>query len=140
MGAADFHCGTWGKVSLAVPANGECLARDFIEGLLQADRIKLIALLRRAANVGPMDINNREKFKKLEDDFYEFKSFQIRMPCFYDRRSIVLTHGFKKKKDEIAPSELARARRIRDESRAALPSLKQTATANSKPLLGRKKY
>jgi hypothetical protein len=122
MNAAEFYLGTWGTVSLAIEASGACPARVFIEELSTADKAKLFALLKRAADMGPMNINNREKFKKLDDDLYEFKVFQIRIPCFYNGRSIVLTHGFKKKQDDIPPGELLRAKRIRAESRGVDPT------------------
>jgi hypothetical protein len=119
MGYSEFYRGNWGAVALAVLEDGSCPAREFIESLSEGDLMKLLALLKRAADMGPININNREKFKKLENDLFEFKVFQIRIPCFYDGRSIVLTHGFKKKQDDIPPAEIKRARRIKDESTQA---------------------
>ena len=61
---------------------------------------------------------NDQKFGDLGDGLYEFKSFQIRMPFAYaknDRRLILITHGFRKKKDKAPPAEIARARRILEE-------------------------
>jgi hypothetical protein len=59
-------------------------------------------------------IKNREKFKKIEGQLFEFKSYQIRMPCFFDPKNrIVITHGFMKKTDNIPPKEIERAEAIR---------------------------
>ena len=113
MGYSEFYRGNWGAVALAVLEDGSCPAREFIESLSEGDLMKLLALLKRAADMGPININNREKFKKLENDLFEFKVFQIRIPCFYDGRSIVLTHGFKS--DNVQSSTITPLERMRCE-------------------------
>jgi hypothetical protein len=62
-------------------------------------------------------IRDDRKFKRIEGtDLFEFKNFQIRMPCCYLAGGLlVITHGFRKKGDRIPPSEIARANRIRQE-------------------------
>ena len=63
-------------------------------------------------------VTNREQFKKIEgEEFFEFKNFQIRMPCYFhaDGR-VIITHGFPKKGDSIPPEQIARMKRIRDEN------------------------
>jgi hypothetical protein len=115
MPTSEFYRGAWGTIQLALQRDGSSLAHGFIDGLPAPDRNKLLALLKRAADMGPMNINDGEKFKKLEGLLFEFKVFQIRMPCFYKGRSLVLTHGFKKKKDHTPPSEIERALRIMKE-------------------------
>ncbi|MEO8724494.1 MAG: type II toxin-antitoxin system RelE/ParE family toxin [Acidobacteriaceae bacterium] len=66
-------------------------------------------------------ISNREQFKKLTRELWEFKAFQIRMPCYFrpDRR-VVVTHGFIKKKDRVDKQELTRAEAIRNEYERSL--------------------
>lgn len=47
-------------------------------------------------------ISNEEQFKKLQDEFFEFKAFQLRLPCYHApgrRGRVVVTHGFIKKKN-----------------------------------------
>jgi hypothetical protein len=80
-----------------------------------SDRDRLQAKFQHMADEGR--ITNPEHFKKLEgtDGLFEFKRFQIRMPCFFDGRgALVLTHGLTKKKDRYRAEEIDRARRIRD--------------------------
>ena len=62
-------------------------------------------------------ISNQEQFKKIEgEDFFEFKHFQIRMPCYFQATGrLIITHGFMKKEAGIRPEEIARMNRIRDE-------------------------
>lgn len=77
------------------------------------EQVSLAALFDRMAQTGK--INNREKFKKVEGDIFEFKKFQIRIGCFQVTRTWFLTHGFTKKQDHWPKSELKRANDIREE-------------------------
>lgn len=105
--------GSWGAVRYAVRANGRMPAREFIQDLSEQDQRKLAALFQRIADHGR--IHNREKFKKVEGDIFEFKSFQVRVGCFRLRSTWFLTHGFIKKSDRWPKAEIKRAVRIRSE-------------------------
>ena len=87
----------------------------FYDGLTDNDKAKLNKLFEHLGDHGK--ISNREKFKKIDDtEFFEFKSFQIRMPCFFQQgRLVIITHGFRKKGDKIPPAEIKRAERIKEE-------------------------
>jgi len=64
---------------------------------------------------------NPEKFGDLGGGLFEFKSFYIRMPFAYaknERRLILITHGFIKKKAKTPKEEIARAWRIYEEDQA----------------------
>lgn len=101
-------------VRWAVDSRGQAPARDFFLAQSQEDRAKLLALFRRLADVGA--IINREKFKKLDDDLWEFKSFQLRMlGAFRPNGIFLIAHGVRKKRDHLAASDLATARRILSE-------------------------
>lgn len=66
--------------------------------------------------------SNPEKFGDLEDGLYEFKSFQIRMPyayAQYENGLVLITHGFRKKRDKTPPPEIERARKILAEDAAS---------------------
>jgi len=77
-------------------------------------RAKIVRIIKRLADIGR--IYNRTQFKKIEDDFFEFKYFQIRMPCFFKpSQRVIITHGFIKKGDNIGSSETSRMKRIREE-------------------------
>jgi len=105
--------GAWGSVRYAVDAKGSMPARDFIESLKDKERAKLSVLFERMADAGR--IWNREQFKKVEGDIFEFKRFQIRVGCFQEGSTWFLTHGFRKKRDKWQKRELERANRIRNE-------------------------
>jgi hypothetical protein len=92
----------------AVSSDGLCPAKDFFEALEERDQAKLQTLFEMMASQGR--IVNREKFKKIVGELYEFKAGQLRMPCFFDSKNrIVVTHGFRKKADDIPPGEIKRA-------------------------------
>ena len=95
----DLYAHTW--TVAAIVKDGVCLAREYIDARTDADRKKLIALLERASYHGPP--HNKEKFKKVVDDIFEFKSFQDRLLCFYDGRArIVPANACTKKKESVA--------------------------------------
>ena len=101
---------TW--TILAIQSDSGCLAVEYIQGLEESDRKRVLALLDRAAGYGPPA--NIEKFRKLTGDIYEFKAFQDRLLCFFDgKHRIVLTHGYKKKRNKADPDEIRRADRLR---------------------------
>jgi hypothetical protein len=110
-----FHKGAFYTVELAFTANGKCPAKKFLDGLSKLDKEKILRIIKRLANEGK--VTNRQQFKKIEgEEFFEFKNFQIRMPCYFhaDGR-VIITHGFIKKGDSIEPEQIDRMKRIRDE-------------------------
>jgi len=110
-----LYQGKFYTVELAVTANARCPAKKFLQELSKVDREKILRVIRRLADVGKLA--NREQFKKIEgEDFFEFKNFQIRMPCYLlGPRRLIITHGFIKKKAWLRPEEIGRMKRIRDE-------------------------
>lgn len=96
-----------------VTKSAKCPARDFIEDLSDAEQKKVVRLLLRAANGGP--IWNEQKSKYIEG-ILEFKSKQIRLFYFYDRAAVVLTHGWIKKANRPREyrDQIKKARRLKD--------------------------
>lgn len=105
--------GSLRTIAYATGANGSMPAKDLIEGLDESDQRKIAALFQRMADQGK--VANREQFKKVEDDLFEFKKHQTRVFCFRRGNTWFLTNGYRKKKKKLDPSEVARARRIRGE-------------------------
>lgn len=86
---------------------------DFLNGLSQQDQAKVFRLFKQMADAG--EIRNTEKFIHEEDDIYAFKSFQVRIYCFFDTgRLLLLTHGFKKQQRKARPEDIKRAKNIRE--------------------------
>ncbi|MFZ5450413.1 MAG: type II toxin-antitoxin system RelE/ParE family toxin [Thermodesulfobacteriota bacterium] len=110
-----LYQGKFHTVELAVTANGRCPAKKFLGGLSKDDREKIMRVIKRLADEGK--ISNREQLKKIEgEDFFEFKNFQIRMPCYFQAVGrVIITHGFLKKEAGIRPEEIDRMKRIRHE-------------------------
>ena len=106
-------------IAFAREKSGACPACEFFDGLSQPDKAKLMALFQLLGDQGKF--YNTEKFGHLGEKLYEFKSFQIRMPFAYaknERRLILITHGFIKKKDRAPKDEITRAWRIFKEDQA----------------------
>lgn len=90
-------------------------AEAFYNDLSVGEQAKILTIFKYLGTQGKC--HNRQKFKKIEGtDFFEVKSHQIRMPCYFTPDSkIVITHGFRKKGDAIPREEINRAERIKQE-------------------------
>jgi phage-related protein len=108
-------------IEFATLPNGTCPGQEFFSSLDERWQAQLIVQFKRLGDTGR--ISNREKFKRINTEFWEFKCFKIRMPCYYrsDRR-VVITHGFAKKADNIPRGELLRAQSIKEKYEAILAS------------------
>ena len=102
-------------IAFARRRNGQSPGADFYDALPVGDKAKLANLFRLLADHG--HIANPEKFRKLDRSLFEFKSFQIRMPCAFARTRglVIITHGFCKKKDKTPRKEIDRAWEIFNE-------------------------
>jgi phage-related protein len=110
-----FH-GKIFRIAFARDHDGAYPAEEFFDQLAIADKAKMDQLFRILGDHGKH--SNPEKFGDLGDGLYEFKSFQIRMPFVYAKNEsslVLITHGFKKKRDKAPPAEIARAKRILEE-------------------------
>jgi len=115
-------------VAFARRRSGESPGADFFDGLSMKDKVKLDHSFRLMADHGR--INNPEKFGVLDRGLFEFKEFQIRMPCAWARHErglLIITHGFIKKRNRAPREEIQRAWRIfgEDEEQAKLRLVKK---------------
>lgn len=127
MGRPIAYKGRVYTIAYAVDRNGRSPAKEFFEALPMRDQAKLMRLFARLADHGRID--NPEKFGNLKESFFEFKSFQIRMPCrFLPRGVVLITHGFRKKRDRAPREEIERAKRIfeEDQQRAGRVDVKDS--------------
>jgi Phage derived protein Gp49-like (DUF891) len=102
--------GSWGSIVWATDARGRRPAKDFYDGLSNAEKSKILSLFKRMADTGSN--GNRVQFKKLKADLFEFKKRQIRLLGSFRGRQFVVAHGLKKKTDLLAPQDLRTAARI----------------------------
>lgn len=107
--------GTIFQLEYAILKNGSMPAKDFIDSLDKSDKAKAFKLIEKMGDNGR--IPNKLQFKKIEGtEFFEFKKFKVRIPCYFKRGGrLVLTHGFVKKSDRIDKSQIERAERIKQE-------------------------
>lgn len=94
--------------------NGNKPVLLFIDQLQKNDQSKIFPLLNLFAEKG--EIRNDEKFKLEEKPIFAFKSYQVRLFCFFlpkaSKKSLVLTHGYIKKKNKVPKKELDKAKNI----------------------------
>lgn len=96
-----------------VKETDRCEFKNYFDGLHENDRKKFVRLLRLVADHHP--IRNEEKFRHEEDGIYALKSYQDRGLCFFEEgKRLIITHGFKKKKQKLPRRHLKKAKRLRD--------------------------
>jgi hypothetical protein len=106
-------------VAYALLKSGESPGADFYRELSREDQARLDHSFRLMGDRGRID--NDEKFGVLAPGLFEFKEYQIRMPCAWARQErgvLLITHGFIKKRDRVRRQEIERARRILEEDQA----------------------
>lgn len=96
----------------AIVENGRCLVQEFIDSLEHAHQSQVINLFRLILENGPP--RNEEKFRYLGDDIYELKTRSaVRILAFLGRqKSLILTHGFYKKKKKQLQREKEKAKKF----------------------------
>ena len=109
-------------IEYAIRNDNSIPALDYFNGLETRWQARLLTLYTRLGDSGR--ISNPEQFNKFIDEFFEFKAFQVRMPCYFRPGSrVVITHGFYKKKEGSAPKqEGERAKTIKQEYEQRLAS------------------
>lgn len=107
-------------IEFAELRDGSIPGLEFLNSLDARWQAQMHVLFERLGDEGR--ISNREKFKRIEDtEFWEFKAFQVRMPCYYRSNArVVITHGFMKRSDRIRRGDLERARNIKSQYEAIL--------------------
>jgi|HubBroStandDraft_5_1064220.scaffolds.fasta_scaffold52909_3 hypothetical protein len=109
-------------IEYAKRRDGSMPGLDFFNEAEVRWQARLIILFKLLADTGR--IRNLEQFRKIAEGLFEFKAFQVRMPCYFrpDQR-VVITHGFRKKKEGATPrQEIERAAQIKAEYEERLTS------------------
>ena len=92
-------------------------ASDFVDGLDEKSRAKLLYVIRKAQLV-----KDKELFTPLKDEIWEFGSIyskkKFRLYAFWDKTDkqdtlIIATHGIIKKAQKTPKGEIEKAKRIR---------------------------
>ncbi len=88
--------------------DGHCAVEEFLSSVEKNDLDaldSLLALLERMANHGPG--HNKQKFRDVGNDIYEFKAKHLRICWFYDAgRMVICTHGFGKGAKKVQSREI----------------------------------
>ena len=110
----EIYCGSCWKV-VSIEEDGEDVYDQYVNSLDKRARIKLMAIMKVVAD--RMSFKNKEKFKKLRNDIWEFKSRtktqNALVYCFFHTNFIVCTHGTHKLKKRQLDGEIMKAVRMR---------------------------
>lgn len=116
----DFSLGQIAKgencTIFALIKNEKCLTHEFLKTLHKSNIASYKKIMSTLIFFAEEGLNNNEKFKRLTDDIYEFKSGQVRILCFFKEQNIVLcTHGFMKKTRKTPAGEISRALNMKND-------------------------
>lgn len=101
-------------VECAIQENGTSPSLDFLNSLNARKKAKIFRIIKRFADFG--SITNKDLFKKVEGELWEFKNYQTRLIMYHcGCGAIALTHGFTKKGQKIKKKHITRANRIKQE-------------------------
>jgi Phage derived protein Gp49-like (DUF891) len=103
------------RIEFAIRANGKMPAKEFYDSeLSDSERRKLRPPMVRLAQDGR--VSNREHFKKVKDELWEFKSYQVRLIGFFlTSGAFALAYGIRKKQDRLSKADVKTAEEIRKE-------------------------
>ena len=118
MSYKQLHCGKRADIKAYVDDEGKCLAQEFLSKLPENELKAIHFLFRKFAELGMIHDENR--FRHEVGPIYEFKHIKgARICCFFlrndQKKTIVLTHGFKKPTKKVQRKEIERALRIYEE-------------------------
>lgn len=112
------YSGTTFRIAFARDHSGVSPAEVFYDGLPPDEKAQLFKLIQILGDETRGAPRNPKKFGVLDHELYEFKSFQIRMPFAYaksERGLVLISHGFRKKRDKTPSSEITKAKKILQE-------------------------
>ncbi|WP_165329310.1 type II toxin-antitoxin system RelE/ParE family toxin [Streptococcus tangpeifui] len=108
------------KFELYVRPNGKNEFLDFLEGLPQKDKNKLLTIIDQIQSYGLLISQKMEWVKRLDNEIFEIRSkvsSNIQRALYFhvvDNRYII-THGFTKKTQKTPKSEIQHAKQLKIE-------------------------
>lgn len=118
--------GVWGSIQYAQRADGKMEAMDWLDAQDTKIKTGFGVLFQRMASTGK--IHNKELFRHLEGDIYEFKKRKDRILTFRLGNAWYLTHHYPKGGQKCPPKQIARANAIREEFLQILEQEKRDAS------------
>ncbi|MDR0936464.1 MAG: type II toxin-antitoxin system RelE/ParE family toxin [Oscillospiraceae bacterium] len=108
------------EIILFEKGNGDKPAEEFLNSLDKKMRTKMVKVIEKLADNGPK--LGRPHSAYLRDGILELRAQSgsniTRVLYFFiEGKTVVLTHGFIKKTQEIPPNEIEKAKKYRDEYR-----------------------
>lgn len=119
----EFCRGQFFSVVFAREASGREPAREFFETQHAARHAKSVlkvqVTVQRFASYAPGSFRDPGRFKPVEGGIHEFRDDQVRLLVAYDGKGrLLLLDGVVKKRDDLRPEDVERAKRVLQEHRA----------------------
>jgi hypothetical protein len=106
------------SVRYAVRASGKRPAEEFLGSLDRKAQMRLFLLMQRLCDCGR--ITNKQQFRKLRDEIWEFKRGSHRLFAYREDSVWYLTNGFCKSTKKLQDAAIEQAIRIRSEQIARM--------------------
>lgn len=118
-----FKQGNHFLVEFAVDGERQMPARAFLDAdhgpRHKRSCIRVVASVDRFADTRPGEFRDPARFKPVEGEIHEFRDDQVRVLCAYNGAGrLLLLDGVIKKKDDLRPADIKRAKRILAEHRS----------------------
>jgi mRNA-degrading endonuclease RelE of RelBE toxin-antitoxin system len=94
-----------------IEQNGTSTLKNFFKTLTKEQQAGIASAIRFIADNGPPQ--RKSRFNSEGDQIYAIKEDEVRIYCFFDEGSILLTNGVIKKKQKADPVDLKRAKTLR---------------------------
>lgn len=117
------HQGRCGSIVFAQVRNGTYPSQEFWDLLGPSEQAKFMAQFRAITDNPQLQLRNRQQFKPVEGELFEFKRNDLQMRIFTFRRgnSWYLVSGLTgKKEDDLPEGDVARAKTLMQEAQERL--------------------
>jgi len=117
------HAGSCGAVWFAQVGDGSFPAQEFWDDLTSKQQAKFLSLFATITNEPTLRLCNRQQFKQVDGDLFEFKrnDIQMRIFAFRAKNCWYLVSGLRgKKEDELPAGDVQRAKALMNEAKAVL--------------------
>lgn len=102
------------RLLVYVTEQGEIPVQSFVDDLTPQEQKGIVQIFNRFTEIGV--IYDEQRFRNEGNGIYVFKYKRVRICCFFQPdtrpKTLVLTHGFKKKSQKMDPAEKKCAIRI----------------------------
>ena len=98
------------RIAWLAEDSGRFLGQEYYDSLNAPERAKFVARFHRLGEFG--QITNPDQLRNEGNDIWCIKASAHRLPCFFDGRDVLVTHGFRTRSTKMPAGEKDRALRM----------------------------